>query len=374
MHQAWECLVEIISKLIDKHIPVHKVNAKHRSNLDQQTRQSMITKSRKWQKYLHCSTQDNWDAYKEARNQTTKNIRTSEYNLERDLVEKIKTDPKLFWKHVRSKTKTKSCIQQNGILTQEDKETANVMVRFFATVFVKDTNNPPPALRNRVVNGLLNSVEITEEKIVKAVNKLKPNKAAGPDNIHPRFIKETINELKESLNLIFNKSFDQSTLPSDWRHAHVTPIYKKGPRNEPGNYRPISLTSVPCKIMQRIIRDSILQHMETNNLFSSHQHGFRQKKSCTTQLLETMDDWAKLLDEGNNIDVIYMDFSKAFDKVCHRLLLHKMEHYGITGKLLKWIAEYLSCHKWYKIGKSTSPKRCPPRKCNRANPLPNIHK
>ena len=122
-------------------------------------------------------------------------------------------------------------------------------------------------------------------------------------------------------------------------------FFKQGKRQQPGNYRPISLTSVPGKMMEKIIRDAIVQHMEGNDLFSPHQHGFIKGKSCTTQLLEFIEDISSALDDGVDVDVIYIDFKKAFDKVPHQRLLVKLRGYGIQGHILDWVKEFLSDRK-----------------------------
>ncbi len=124
--------------------------------------------------------------------------------------------------------------------------------------------------------------------------------------------------------------------------ANVIPIFKKGNTMEPDNYRPISLTSVLCKIMESIIKDAITQHLISNNLLSQAQFGFRTKRSCILQLLEAMDYWTEVLDKGLPVDVVYFDFKKAFDSVPHRKLLQKVKAYGIRGQLLMWIRDFLS--------------------------------
>ena len=111
---------------------------------------------------------------------------------------------------------------------------------------------------------------------------------------------------------------------------------------EPGNYRPVSLTSISCKLLESFITDQIRIFMENNNLFSKCQHGFRNKRSCVTQLLEVLNDLAKLIENGDSIDIVYLDFSKAFDTVPHKRLLTKLLAYGIDGNILKWIESFLS--------------------------------
>ena len=124
--------------------------------------------------------------------------------------------------------------------------------------------------------------------------------------------------------------------------AHIRPIHKKESKNQFSNYRPVSLTSVCGKLLERIIRDQLVHYLESNKLIHKDQHGFRTGRSCTTQLLEVMETWTDLIDKGIPFDCIYLDFAKAFDKVSHRRLLNKIEAYGIKGDLLGWISDFLS--------------------------------
>ena len=123
--------------------------------------------------------------------------------------------------------------------------------------------------------------------------------------------------------------------------ANVVAIFKKGIKSVPGNYRPVSLTCIVCKILESIIRDIVVEHMLDCNLYSKCQHGFRKHRSCITQLLEVMEDFTKFVDNKKDIDIIYLDFQKAFDQVPHRRLLHKLNYLGITGNIHKWISDFL---------------------------------
>ena len=144
------------------------------------------------------------------------------------------------------------------------------------------------------------------------------------------------------LRMMFTRSLHEGQLPPSWKEANVTPIYKKGKRHIPGNYRPVSLTSVAGKCMERLIRDAIMTHMTENDLISPKQHGFIQGRYCVTQLLAVLDSWTLALDEGENIDTIYLDFAKAFDTVPHQRLLMKLPGYGIEGRILTWIEAFLT--------------------------------
>lgn len=127
-----------------------------------------------------------------------------------------------------------------------------------------------------------------------------------------------------------------------WRSANVTPLFKKGSRLDRGNYRPVSLTSVPCKVLESVVRDALVVHLTVNNLICSEQHGFVPRKACVTNLLETVDFVTKNMSERTPTDIIFLDFAKAFDKVPHRRLMHKLECMGIGGQAINWIRAFLS--------------------------------
>ena len=131
---------------------------------------------------------------------------------------------------------------------------------------------------------------------------------------------------------MFKRSLDEGLLPEDWKRANVIPIFKKGEISDPGNYRPISLTSAVCKVLESIIRESIIEHMTCNNLISNAQHGFSPKRLCVSQLSTSIEYWTDEMQKGNPVDVIYVDFKKAFNKVPHERLLIKLKAYGITSK------------------------------------------
>ena len=153
--------------------------------------------------------------------------------------------------------------------------------------------------------------------------------------------KENAHQLCIPLSILFSKSLESGLLPNGWKEAFVTLVFKKGSRSCVDNYRPISLTSPVIKIMESIIRDSILDHVTVNCLLSPTQHGFTVGKSCITQLLAAANYWTSSLEAGNSVDILYFDFAKAFDSVSHSRLLVKLEAYGITGKVLTWLRNFL---------------------------------
>jgi hypothetical protein len=178
---------------------------------------------------------------------------------------------------------------------------------------------------------------ITEKKIKDKIKKLRPKSAAGPDRIGPGLLQNLIEEVAPALKIIYERSLEEGEVPEDWKTANVTPIFKKGVKSDPGNYRPVSLTSVCCKLLESIIRDDIVHHLLQNKLLRSSQHGFMANKSCTTNLLEFLETLTSAVDEGDAMDVIFLDFAKAFDKVPHKRLMAQLKGHGVEGKVLKWI-------------------------------------
>ncbi|CAC5401944.1 unnamed protein product [Mytilus coruscus] len=146
--------------------------------------------------------------------------------------------------------------------------------------------------------------------VLKKLNKLKIDKSAGPDGLHPKVLYEVRHAIFYPLFKIFDKSIKKGKVPDDWKNAIVSPIFKKGKKLSPGNYRPVSLTSVVCKICESIIRDNTMKYILMNNLFTSSQYGFQPGRSCVTQLLEVLDEWSDLIDNGFPLDSIYLDFPR----------------------------------------------------------------
>ena len=150
------------------------------------------------------------------------------------------------------------------------------------------------------------------------------------------------NELSLPLSLIFSKSFSEGELSRDWKEDIISPLHKKGEKEFAGNYRPISLTSIVCKAMESINKDDILAYMVSNKLLINLQHGFVLGKSCQSNLLLTLNFLTESIENGNDADLVYLHFTKAFDSVPHNRLICKLHNYGISGHLLLWIRNFLS--------------------------------
>ncbi|BHF70839.1 hypothetical protein SprV_0401389200 [Sparganum proliferum] len=208
------------------------------------------------------------------------------------------------------------------------------------SIFTKESAFLPPDCD--IVNGpTIEHVSFAEAIVRKELLKLNESKSPGPDDIPPKLLKELAGELSKPLSMLFQASFEAGYLPADWKSARITPIYKGGSKVLANNYRPISLTSICSKIMEKIIKREIMHFPEEHNLLCDAQHGFRRGRSCVTNLLYCLDRWTRAVDGGNAVHAIYVDFKKAFDSVPHQRRLYKLSRTGIRGNLLRWIQSFL---------------------------------
>ena len=261
--------------------------------------------------------------------------------------------PKRFWNFVKQNRSNQSGIgtlKYKGYLYSTDEDKAEVLSKQFQSVFIQDE---PEILQktkyvssnsgsNTQCENYISDIYISPTDVYKQLRQLDPNKSTGPDNICARVLKAAASELSVSVAHLFQMSMSQQKLPSDWTVSRVVPLYKKGSKADPANYRPVSLTSVLSKVLERIINARVRDFLNSNNVIIDGQHVFRNGRSCETQLLETIKDWCEVLDTGNTLDMAFLDISHAFDTVSHSILLHKLSKIGIKGSLFRWIKSFLT--------------------------------
>ena len=217
--------------------------------------------------------------------------------------------------------------QFKSVFTHEDIENIPTMATS------SDTGNSFP---------IMSDITFSLNGIQQALCNLQVNKASGPDRIPPYILKNCAEEISPVLKVIFTKSFTTGILPKDWLTANICPVHKKGRCDDASNYRPISLTSICSKVLEHIIYHNIMNHLNNNNILKENQHGFRANHSCVTQLLTLTEDISYALDHRKQVDVILLDFAKAFDTVPHQRLLTKLHFYGIQNDTYNWIKAWLS--------------------------------
>ena len=201
-------------------------------------------------------------------------------------------------------------------------------------------SQPPDDIRNKYPN--MWNLKISVNCIIKLLQGLKPDKAPCPDQIRLLLLQKLCLEIAQILQVIFSKSLEDGSLPSEFLKANVSPIFKKGEKSDPANYRPISLTCILCKIFEHIVASNVVKHLDVNQILYDLQHGFRSKRSCETQLTMLIEEIHRNLKEGKQTDIILLAFSKAFDKVNHAKLILKLHNYGIRGRTLFWISAFLN--------------------------------
>ena len=270
----------------------------------------------------------------------------AQYLKEKRAIEKIKSKPKYFYSFAKKHSKTKFKISQlivkkDEVLT-ERKDIANALQHQFCDSFSDPNNNEKQIPLAQTPPIVLNDFNFSVEDIIKAIDEINVN-SSGPDfSIPAPVLKNCKNVLSKPLLLLWDHSFKHGIVPTFYKHQLITPVFKKGSRSLPANYRPVSLTAHEIKIFERILRAKMVDFLEENNLLCHQQHGFRKGRSCLTELLEQYDEILNNFLNQNETDVIYLDFAKAFDKVDHQILLQKIKNIGIGGKLFDWIRSFLS--------------------------------
>ena len=372
---------KVIKDQIDKHVPLKKVNSKRKRQcpwVDYKALKAIRRKHHAWKRFQKTKSHERYMSYVKERNKVSKKLRKAKKTFEKKIAKEAPSNPKAFFGYVNSyKKKSTSFIRlkklyssgnntdDNQKFTTTDKETADELNAFFVSVFTKDEDSPEINLNyffrtfvdedddstnvpfdlpydDKGEDNVLSDIEVSEEDVFNLLRTLDPNKSAGDDEIHPRILKECAEELTAPLCMLFKKSIEAGTVPLSWKLGTITPLHKSDERDSAENYRPISLTSQVVKLLEKLIRKNVMDHLLSIGALSDEQHGFREKKSCMTNVLEALEFITKAVDDGLPVDEIFLDFKKAFDKVNHELLLYKLDKMGIKGNVLSWISSFLN--------------------------------
>ena len=214
----------------------------------------------------------NKDEYLAAEKKVKNLIRNAKRNLEKRLASEKNNNSKPFYSYVKKKTTVKAAIGPlitgTGVAISNEAEMAEELNSYFSSVFTREDKGTIPEPRKMTTRSKLGGTWITTDKVRKKIKKLKPTSAAGPDGITPKLLQNCVEEISPVLAMIFRKSMEQGVVPEEWRQANVIPIFKKGKKSDPGNYRPVSLTSVVCNMMESIIKDDLMAHLDRNKLIN----------------------------------------------------------------------------------------------------------
>ena len=353
VQEATNVITEEFKKAVDECIPKSTISNDSRAKPIWMNRLAFRKVKRKysgWLRYLNTKQGESYQEYTRRRNESTHELRSSRRKYEKQIAKECRKNPKAVWRYIKSNNKVSSGVpnlkKTDGSFTSTDAEAADTLNQQYYNAFTKeDTTNIPNIPLKQLITPELSTFKVDEEDVKKDLKNLKPNKSPGIDGIHPRVLIETAEQVAHPITLIFKKSIDAGELPSHWLQALITPIFKKGSKTAAENYRPVSLTCILCKVLEKLIVKQIISHIRENQLVSLRQHGFTTGKSTTTNLLEVLNIWTEALMHHIPVDVLYLDYRKAFDTVPHRRLLNQVRSFGITGEALGWIEAFLSNRK-----------------------------
>ena len=285
--------------------------------------------------------------YEDIENSLIASHKLEEKNNELAALSKIKTNSKFFFKYANKKARTVQTIGPfiiDGECIGDPPRKASALCRQYASVYTSIPYDPKmvrdivekPGPRG------LDSISFSRENIKNAIKDLKNGSAPGPDGVPTILLKECAEQLSEPISLLWNKSLETGKIPAKLKSGIVSPVFKSGSKAEPKNYRPVVLTSHIIKLFERIVSNEIISYLDKINSWNANQHGFRVGRSCLSQLLEHYQSIIEGLESGCSVDVVYLDFCKAFDKVDHKVLMEKLFNLGVAGEVLDWIGQFLT--------------------------------
>lgn len=347
INEWWSKLKTGINKIIEDNVPSKMTKNKYTNPWANSDVDKLCKKQRKaFNKAKKSGKKEHKDKYKKIKATTQREIRRAQSKYMNEVISpQLKEKPKSFWQYIKGKKTESSGVSplrgKDGLLYSDPNVQSNILNEQFKSAFTcEDTSNMPD--KGSSPYPTMPDIKVNTNGLIKMLKNINPHKATGPDNIPAYFLKNLAEEIAPFLEYFFQKSIDSGNIPTDWKQANVVPIFKKGDKHNAINYRPVSLTAICCKILEHILTSSIRKHLDKNNILHDSQHGFRSKRSCETQLIISIQDLAKSLASGDQIDVILLDFSKAFDKVPHQRLIHKLNYYGIRNQNLSWIQDFLA--------------------------------
>ena len=346
----WSKIRDNLYDILNACVPSKWSKAKrHLPWISTNLKRQMRKRDRLYRKAHKLQNNKAWHEFRQFRNHVAKAVHRARCNymyVNSVIGASLAVKPKTFWSYVklmRTENLGIPTLRSTTKLCTTDKDKAETLNEYFQSVFTQEADQNIPDNGNSPYHSTPNIViHVGIPGVEKQLAALNPSKACGPDELPPKLLKSVAHEIAPALAFLFQQSYNTGIIPTQWKRAIVTSIYKKGPKSDPSNYRPISLTCICCKVMEHIILSHIAKHLNDNNILLDSQHGFREKLSTATQLISVTHDWALTLHNRGQTDVIFLDFSKAFDKVPHHHLSTKLQFYGIRGRTVNWIRAFLS--------------------------------
>ena len=348
--ECWNIVRGELDNAIDSYVPMKKQGKRSKKkHLSKEAFKKIKYKQNMWRVYKHTGKDTDYGAYKEALNAATNEVRKSKRKFEHKLAQHIKSDSTSFYAYVRSKQNVRDKVgplkdNAGNIITQGFLMAEELNMNF-SSVFTRENTSSLPVPETKF-NGSqgerLGQLVVTPEVVASKINNMKENKSPGVDGISPKILKEIVEQISMPLAHVFNMSLQEGIVPLEWKEANIIPLFKKGSRNKSVNYRPVSLTSGICKLLETMIRDHMMDFLLKHRLINHYQHGFLKARSCLTNLICFFEEITKWVGEGSPVDILYLDFQKAFDKVPHQRLILKLKSHGMGNSIINWIEQWLT--------------------------------
>ena len=342
----------ILSSLVSLYVPIF-VPRPHRARF-RPPRQLITSRQSSWLNYKDVRSRygrrsreaaDALSSYQDINAAYRSFYSRSLITYELSLAANFAANSKLFHRYIRSKkvgNPSVGPLKSGNNLISDCSSMAEVLADSFSSVYSVHVPQDPAPHQAGAAGGItMDRVQVSVDSVRSVFSSIDVNSCMGPDDIHPCLLKYC-QSLVLPMHRIFVRSLEEGVVPSQWKFSEIVPLFKKGSRSDPMNYRPISLTSVCCKSLERIIASALMDFLEENSLLSLDQFGFRRGRTVEDQLLLVYNDVSAWLDSHYAVDVVLFDFSKAFDVVPHSVLIAKLSKLGISGCLLRWIADFLS--------------------------------
>ena len=354
-NEMWDVWKDKFMNCLDKHAPQRKKRIGNRRSpwINNELLRKMYKRDFLKKKAEKSGDQTIWEEFKCQRNLVNNSVKAAKREYFSRNIENSKGDLRKTWKLInelssrQQKTTDIQEVKKGGQSITSASEIAEVFNTHFTNIGERLASEIPKV--DKEPESFINPTDktfsfkkIQEKEVFELINKLDKTKATGLDKIPCKILKLAANVVVPSLTLIFNQSIISGVFPREWQSARVTPIFKKGIKTDPENYRPISVLPVVAKIFEKLVFNQFYEYLNNNSLLTSCQSGFRSLHSTLTALLEATDNWSVNIDNGFLNGVIFIDLKKAFDTIDHDIVLRKLRCYGADKTALKWFNSYLS--------------------------------
>ena len=350
VEDIWNSFKDRIRTIIEERVSSKMSQSRQTHPLmNRNIRRAIRRKQRAYKKLRRSGTKKDRDRNKKLQTEVQFEVRSTHKQYMEDVVsDSYKGNPKKFWSYIKSTRQESAGVSplknEDGFLKSDNLSKANILNNQFESVFTKEDTSSLPD-KEPSPHPELPDITVNWKGVHKLLKVLKSFKATGPDSIPAFILKAAADQPVSILTILYQTSLDTGQIQTDWREAWVVPVFKKGDIHKAANYRPVSLTPITCKLLEHIIHSNVTTHFDRLNILKDNQHGFRKRRSRKTQLIVTIQEIASKLSKAEQVDVILLDFAKAFDKVPHSRLMYKLDYYGVRGQTNTWIKVFPSDRK-----------------------------